>query len=483
MEVARTTRKFDVPQADAIIVGSGPNGLAAAIRMAQAGWSVMVLEGAETPGGAVRSAELTLLGFIHDICSSVYPLGVGSPFFHSLPLEQHGLQWVFPPAALAHPFEDGSAAVLYRSLKETANTMGDERYERLLEPFVARWQDLLGDILTPPRLPRHPFLFTRFGMQAIRSATGLANSRFKTDRARTFFAGLAAHSILPLENLSTAGVGLMLAILGHTVGWPFARRGAQQLTNALISVLRSLGGQIITSSPVESLEQLPPARAVLLDVTPRQLLKIAGAQLPDSYRRKMEHYRYGMGCFKLDWALHQPIPWRAQECLQAGTIHLGASLAEISESERGSWQGQPTSRPYVLLSQASLFDPTRAPAGKHTAWAYCHVPNGYTGDMTSAIEGQIERFAPGFRDCIAARSVLSPAALEKHNPNIVGGDIAGGAADLSQLFLRPTASLYKVPIQGVYLCSSSTPPGVGVHGMCGHFAAEMALRVNKKAAA
>jgi phytoene dehydrogenase-like protein len=483
--VAQSTRKLDLPQTDAIVVGAGQNGLAAAIRMAQAGWSVLVLEGAETAGGAVRSAELTLPGFIHDICSSVYPLGVCSPFLRSLPLEQHGLQWVFPPAALAHPFEDGSAALLHRSLEETAATLGDERrsYERLLEPFVNRWQDLLGDILAPPRLPRHPLLFAKFGRQAIRSASGLAKSRLKTERARTFFAGLAAHSILPLENLSTAGVGLMLAILGHTVGWPFARGGAQQLTNALISVLRSLGGQIITGCPVESLDQLPSTRAVLLDVTPRQLVKIAGPHLPNSYRRKLERYRYGMGCFKLDWALHQPIPWRARECLQAGTIHLGASLGEISESELGSWQGQPTNRPYVLLSQASLFDPTRAPAGKHTAWAYCHVPNGYTGDLTSAIEGQIERFAPGFRDCIAAKSVLSPAGLEKHNPNIIGGDIAGGAADLSQLFLRPTASLYKVPIKGVYLCSSSTPPGAGVHGMCGYFAAEIALAANKKAAA
>lgn len=472
--------KLDLPQTDAIVVGSGPNGLTAAIRLAQAGWSVLVVEGSQIAGGGVRSAGLTLPGFIHDVCSSVYPLGVGSPFFRSLPLDQHGLQWAFPGAALAHPLDDGSAAVLHSSLKETAATLGDDarNYLRLLEPFVAHWQDLLGDILAPPRIPHHPFLFAKFGKQAIRSATGLANSRFKTERARAFFAGMAAHSILPLENLSTSGVGLMLAILGHAVGWPFARGGAQQFTNALISIFKSLGGQVIAGSPVASLDQLPPARAVLLDVTPRQLMKIAGQQLPDSYRRKMEHYRYGMGCFKLDWALHQPIPWRAQECRQAGTIHLGGSLAEISESERSSWKGKPAGRPYVLLSQPSLFDPTRAPEGKHTAWAYCHVPNGYTGDMTAAIEGQIERFAPGFHDCIAATSVLSPADLEKQNPNIVGGDIGGGAADLSQLFFRPTASLHKVPIKGVYLCSSSTPPGAGVHGMCGFFAAEMALAEN-----
>ncbi|HEY6348061.1 MAG TPA: NAD(P)/FAD-dependent oxidoreductase [Candidatus Angelobacter sp.] len=478
-----TITKLHLPQADAIVVGSGPNGLAAAIRMAQAGWSVLVLEGGGTAGGGVRSAALTLPGFIHDVCSSVYPLAVCSPFFRALPLEHHGLQWAYPPAALAHPLDDGPAAVLHSSLKETAETLGSDakNYQRLMEPLVARWQDLLEDILAPPRLPRHAFLFAKFGKQAIRSATGLANARFKTERARAFFAGMAAHAILPLENLSTAGVGLMLAILGHAVGWPFVRGGAQQLTNALVSLLQSLGGQIITGCAVETLDQLPPARAVLLDVTPRQLLKIAAGRLPDFYSRKLARYRYGMGCFKLDWALHQPIPWRAPECQRAGTIHLGGTLAEISDSERSSWKGQPTGRPYVLLSQPSLFDPTRTPEGKHTAWAYCHVPNGYAGDRTAAIEGQIERFAPGFRDCIAARSVLSPADLENDNPNLVGGDIAGGAADLNQLFFRPTASLYRVPIDGVYLCSSSTPPGAGVHGMCGYFAAEMALRENKKA--
>jgi len=445
--------------------------------MAQAGWSVTLVEGADVPGGGVRSAALTLPGYIHDVCSSVYPLAACSPFFRTLSLEKHGVEFVYPPVALGHPFADGSAALLHLSLEKTAATLGADgrSYQQLMEGFVARWQDLLQDLLAPPRFPRHPLLFGRFGKQAIRSARGLAHAYFRTDQTRTFFAGLAAHSILPLEKLTTAGAGLVLALLAHAAGWPFVRGGAQQLTNALLSVLRSLGGQIATGHFVDSLDQLPPARATLLDITPRQLLKMAGNHLPQSYQRKLSRYLYGMGIFKMDWALHQPIPWRARECSQAGTIHLGADLEEISQSERQVWRGQPTQRPYVLLSQPSLFDSTRAPEGKHTAWAYCHVPNGYTGDRSRAIENQIERFAPGFQDCIAARSLLSPADLEKHNPNLVGGDIIGGAMTLGQVFLRPTASLYRTPIQSVYLCSSSTPPGGGVHGMCGYFAAEAVL--------
>ena len=468
---------FRIPPADAIIVGSGPNGLAAAIRLARQGWSVTVLEAAGTPGGGVRSQELTLPGYVHDVCSSVYPLTACSPFFRTLPLKEHGLEWVFPPVALAHPFEDGSAVILSRSIDETARSLGKdgESYRRLIERFSVRWEELLEDLLAPLSFPRHPFHFGKFGMLAIRSSRGLANSHFETEHGRIFFAGLAAHSMLPLEFLSTAGFGLLLALSAHAVGWPVVRGGAQQLTSSLVSYLASLGGKVVTDCRVESLDQLPPAKAVLLDITPRQLLKLGGSRLPDSYRRKLSRYRYGMAAFKLDWALEGPIPWRASECHRAGTIHLGGSLAEICESERSAWQGKFSGKPFVLLSQPSLFDPSRAPADRHTAWAYCHVPNGYTEDVTEAIEAQIERFAPGFRKLILARSVLKPLDLERHNPNLVGGDIAGGASTLSQFFLRPTASLYRTPIKGTYLCSSSTPPGAGVHGMCGYFAAEAAL--------
>jgi phytoene dehydrogenase-like protein len=445
--------------------------------MAQAGWSVLVLEAAGTPGGGVRSQELTLPGYVHDVCSSVYPLTLCSPYLRTLPLKDHGLDWIFPPVALAHPFDDGSAAKLTTSIDETAHTLGKDgdSYRRLVQRFAQRWEELMEDLLAPVGFPHHPFVFGKFSLRAGRSARSLANSCFTTERGRAFFAGLAAHAMLPLENLSTAGVGLLLGISAHAVGWPVVRGGAQQLTQSLVSYLGSLGGRVTTNCMVESLDQLPPARAVLLDITPRQLLKLAGNRLPDSYRQKLSRYHYGMGAFKLDWALKEPIPWRASECRQAGTIHLGGSLAEICESERSAWQGKTSGRPFVLLSQPSLFDSSRAPDGGHTGWAYCHVPNGYPEDMAEHVEAQIERFAPGFRDCILARSVLTPLDLERHNPNLVGGDIAGGSSMLSQLFLRPTASLYRTPLKGIYLCSSSTPPGAGVHGMCGYFAAEMAL--------
>ncbi|MDH3673848.1 MAG: NAD(P)/FAD-dependent oxidoreductase [Anaerolineae bacterium] len=465
---------------DAVVVGSGPNGLAAAISLAQAGCSVLVLEAKETVGGGLRSAELTLPGFSHDICSAIHPLGVGSPFFQSLPLGDYGLEWIQPDVPLAHPFDDGTAITMERSVEATATALGPDAaaYRRLMAPLVADWDKLTVDILGPLRVPRHPVAMARFGLLAIRSARGLAESRFESEPARALFAGLAAHSIMPLEQRPTAAFGLVLGILGHAVGWPLPRGGSQNIADALADYLRSLGGEIVTDMAVKEIDDLPAAPAVLFDVTPRQLLRMAGHQLPSGYRRQLLSYRYGPGVFKIDLALDGPIPWQAAECARAGTVHLGGTLSEIAAGERAIWRGQHPERPYVLLAQQSLFDPTRAPAGKHTVWAYCHLPNGSTVDMTERIEAQIERFAPGFRDCILARTVKSPLAFEQYNANYIGGDINGGVQDLRQQFTRPALRLvpYTTPNRRIYLCSSSTPPGGGVHGMCGYFAAQAALR-------
>ncbi len=465
---------------DAVVVGSGPNGLAAAIVFARAGRGVTVLEGSEAVGGGCRSEELTLPGFVHDTCSTVHGLALASPFLSSLPLARHGLELVQPDAPLAHPLDDGTAVLLERSVEETARGLGRDAqaYRRLFDPLVRGSDNLMREILGPLRPPRHPLLMARFGSSGLRSASGLAHSRFEGERARALLAGCAAHSMLSLRSPASAAFGIVLALSAHRVGWPVVRGGSQRLADALASELRSLGGRIETGHWVESLDELPDAGTTLLDVTPRQLLRLAGSRLPDGYARRLGRYRYGPGVFKLDWALDGPIPWSAPEVGRAGTVHIGGMLDEIAASEEAVATGEHPDRPFVLLVQASLFDPTRAPAGKHTAWAYCHVPSGSPRDMTDAIEAQVERFAPGFKDLIAAHSAMGPAEVERRNPNYVGGDINGGAQDLRQLFTRPVARPvpYSTPVEGLYICSSSTPPGGGVHGMCGYWAARAALR-------
>jgi phytoene dehydrogenase-like protein len=465
---------------DAIVVGSGPNGLAAAITLAQEGCSVLLLEAKETIGGGMRTAELTLPGFHHDICSAVHPLGVGSPFFRDLPLEQSGLSWIHPDLPLAHPFDDGTAAVLARSLEETAAALGKDgqAYRRLMAPFVNDWMELMESFLGPLRPPRYPLTMARFGLKALPSAQWLAGQTFKSEKARGLFAGLAAHAMMPLDQVTTAAFGLMLGVLGHVVGWPLPQGGSQCLADALATYLRSLGGEIVTGHDVKSLVELPPSRVTLLDVAPRHLLTIAGNLLPRRYRKQLEDYRYGMGVFKVDWALDGPVPWTAEACRRAGIVHLGPTLEAIHDSERQVWNGQHPERPYTLIAQQSLFDPTRAPPGKHTLWAYCHVPSGSTEDMTGPIEAQIERFAPGFRDRILARSTMTTLEYEAYNPNYVGGDINCGVQDWRQLFTRPVprANPYTTPLKHLFLCSSATPPGGGVHGMCGYHAARTALK-------
>ena len=464
---------------DAVVVGSGPNGLAAAITIAQAGKSVAVFEANDQIGGGVRSAELTLPGFVHDLCSAVYPLAIGSPFFRTLPLAQYGLEWIQPPAALAHPLDDGTAVIVERSIEATAFQLGRDAasYDRFFKPLVTNWAGLDVDILGPLlRLPHHPLSLLRFGWSAIQPAGRFAERLFRGEPARALFAGLAAHSMLPLEYWGSAAFGLVLGITAHALGWPIVRGGAQHLSQVLAEYLRSLGGEVFVNRPVGTLEELPASRAVLCDVTPRQLLKIVGTNLSSGYRDQLKNFRFGMAAFKMDWALSAPVPWTAQACKQAATVHLGATAHEIASSERAAWRGDLATKPFVLVVQPSLFDGARAPRGKHTLWAYCHVPNSSGVDMSQRIEAQIERFAPGFHDTILARCVSPPAEIERRNANLVGGDINGGAPNLGQLFFRPTRKLYSTPKPGLYLCSSSTPPGGGVHGMCGYFAARRALR-------
>jgi len=465
-----------IRQARDVVIGSGPNGLAAAIILARAGRRVTVYEAEEQIGGGTRSAELTLPGFLHDICSAVHPMAVSSPCFEQFPLYVHGLEWIHPDAPLAHPLDDGSAVMLERSVDATARNLGMDgnAWRRLMEPLASGWADLRRDVLAVPRLPHHPLLMARFGLHAIRSARALSYGLFRGDRARALFAGLAAHSIMPLENPASSAIGLALGAAAHAVGWPIPHGGAQRIADALAGYFRSMGGEIEAATRIDSLPDAPLAdgQLVLCDISPRQFVAIAGDRLPESYRGALSRYRYGPGVFKMDFALDAPIPWRARECLRAATVHVGGTFDEIA-----AWEANFVGRPFVLLAQPSLFDSARAPAGKHTVWAYCHVPNGSTADMSGAIESQIDRFAPGFRERILARHAMTPAELERHNANLIGGDIAGGATDLRQMFLRPTPRLYNTPLRGVFLCSSSTSPGGGVHGMCGYYAARAALRV------
>jgi phytoene dehydrogenase-like protein len=464
---------------DAVVIGSGPNGLAAAITLARAGCSVLILEANETIGGGTRSAELTLPGFVHDVCSAVHPLAAGSPFFQSLPLDRFGLEWIQPEIPLAHPLADGGAASLWRDVNETAVRNDAAAYRHLFEPLARDWTQIAPEFLQPMlHFPRHPIALARFGVGAICPAKFLAKSLFKSAKARALFAGLAAHSFLPLEAVASAAFALVLGAAGHAVGWPIPRGGSQSIANALAAYLRELGGKIETGQHVTELRELPKSRAVLLDTSPSQFVQLAGDQLPLPYRRKLENFRRAPGVFKIDYALSAPIPWRAEECHRAGTIHIGGPIDEITAAERAVANGEHPERPFVLVAQQSLFDSSRAPRGQHTLWAYCHVPNGSSFDMSQRIERQIEHFAPGFRDCIIARHFLNPGQLEKSNPNLAGGDINGGAANFMQLLARPVLSVnpYRTPLRGVYLCSASTPPGGGVHGMCGFHTASRALR-------
>jgi phytoene dehydrogenase-like protein len=467
---------------DAVIVGAGPNGLAAAITLARAGRSVRVLEAADTIGGGTRSERLTLPGFLHDTCSAIHPLGVGSPVLRDMPLAERGLEFLHPEVALAHPLDGGRAGAVYRSLEQTADALGRDgnAYRRLMAPMVAGWEGIVADTMMRPvpRPPRHPRATVRFGLQGLWPAARLARRRFGGDEARALLGGCAAHSMQPLEHPGTGSFGLVLAMLAHAVGWPVARGGSQAIAESMAAYLRSLGGVIETGCEVRGLAELAGARAVLFDISPRLVERICGDALPRRYRRALRGFRYGPGIFKIDYALSGPVPWAADECRRAGTVHVGGTLEQIAQAESEVASGRPAERPFVLVAQQSLIDDSRSPRGQHTLWAYCHVPNGSEADMSEAIEAQIERFAPGFRDVVLARHTTSARAVEAHNPSFVGGDINSGAADLRQLLRRPSLrwTPQTTPNPRVFLCGASTPPGGGVHGICGYAAALAALR-------
>lgn len=465
---------------DAVVVGSGPNGLAAAVALARAGASVEVLEGADSIGGGTRSEELTLPGFLHDVCSAAHPMGILSPFFRELPLAEHGLEWVRPNASVAHPLEDRPAVMLWRSLDRTCAALGADgrNYRRMIAPFLENPHGFLGDALAPLGMPRHPLLLARFASMAPWPSTWLAAAAFRDEPARALFAGCASHSILPLSHSMSSAFAVMFALTAHVEAWPVVRGGSIGIARALASYLAELGGSVRTGVRVRSLADLPAARVYLFDTDPLQLALIAEAVLPERYLRRLRRFRFGPGVFKLDLALDGPIPWSDPNCLEASTVHVGGSMRELAASEAAMWRGTHCERPFVMVVQQSQFDATRAPSGKHTGYAYCHVAHGSTVDRSEAIESQVERFAPGFRDRILARSRLGTAELEAGNPNYVGGAISGGSAVLSQMFSRPVARLdpYSTPHPRVFLCSASTPPGGGVHGMCGYHAAQSALR-------
>lgn len=465
---------------DAVIVGAGPNGLAAAITLARNGLSTVLIEADVAAGGGMRTSELTLPGFRHDVCSAVHPLGIGSPFFRELPLARHGLTWVDSPAPLAHVFADGSATLLERDLDRTAAQFGPdaEAYRDLMSPFVHDFHQLLPMILAPLRVPERPLLMARFGLSAIRSLHGLARSHFRGDQPRALLAGIAAHAMVPLDSLVTSSFALTLAMAGHAVGWPIARGGSQAIADALVAHYRELGGELVLGTPITQLRELPPARAYLFDTSPGHLVTIAGDALPATYKRRVKRFRYGPGVFKVDWAMRGPVPWRDTRCKRAVTVHLSGSMEQVTEAEAAVNAGRLSPRPFVLLGQPSLVDPTRAPEGGHTVWAYCHVPHGSAVDALPLIEAQLEEFAPGFRDLVLARATRNAVELAQHNPNYEGGDISGGVSDLTQLFFRPMLRVdpYATPNPKLYLCSASTPPGGGVHGMCGYWAAQSALK-------
>jgi phytoene dehydrogenase-like protein len=464
---------------DAVIIGSGPNGLAAAIHLARQGWKTLVLEAADTPGGGMRTKELTLPGFRHDVCSAVHPMGIGSPFFKSLDLETQGLRWVQPDVAVAHPLDGGRAGVAFRDLERTVQGLGvdGKRYRHVFGRLVAHNDELLVDALAPLGIPKHPILMARLGIIGGLPASLFANI-FRTEQARALFAGNAAHGIMPLEKFFSSAIGLMLLVSAHAIGWPMPMGGTQNIADTLVKILKSNGGELRCGITVRSMSDLPLARAYLFDVSPKNLAAIAGDALPSGYRRRLNKYRHGPGVFKVDYALNAPIPWANEFCRQAGTVHVGGTFEEVAQSERDAWEGRLSGRPFTLVVQPSLFDATRAPTGRHTAWAYCHVPHGSTENRLEAISAHIERFAPGFRDCILASHVMNCADMERYNANYIGGDVIGGVTDLGQLFTRPVARLhpYTTPNRQIYICSASTPPGGGVHGMCGYWAAEAALK-------